>query len=158
VQFLVVLASTGMRISECCGILLDRIDFEHQAVEVFGKGGRWRVVPFDGRAAKALAQYIRRERRGHLHEKSENLWLTERGPMCVRTMSTIVKDAGKQAGVADCHAHRYRHSFADSWLAEGGSEGGLMAIAGWRTREMVDRYSSARATDRAIQEYKRLRH
>src|SRR6185437_12492402 len=35
------------------------------------------------------------------------------------------------AGIKDFHPHVMRHTAADRWLSAGGSEGGLMAIAGW---------------------------
>ncbi len=38
------------------------------------------------------------------------------------------------------------------WLAAGGSEGGLMAVAGWTTRDMIDRYTRFTAADRAAAE------
>lgn len=49
-----------------------------------------------------------------------------------------------------------RHTFASRWLGAGGSEGGLMAAAGWSSREMVDRYSRATASERAMEESRRL--
>jgi integrase/recombinase XerD len=34
-----------------------------------------------------------------------------------------------------------RHTAAHRWLAAGGTEGGLMAVAGWSRRDMLDRYA-----------------
>lgn len=45
-----------------------------------------------------------------------------------------------------------RHTAASRWLAAGGSEGGLMAIAGWRRPDMLDRYAAATRASRAIEE------
>ena len=61
------------------------------------------------------------------------------------------------AGIDDFHPHLLRHTAATRWLAAGGSEGGLMAIAGWRQRQMLDRYTAATASERAADEAKRLR-
>jgi hypothetical protein len=38
---------------------------------------------------------------------------------------------------------------ATRWLRAGGSESGLMAVAGWSTRDMIDRYTGASASERA---------
>jgi len=43
---------------------------------------------------------------------------------------------GVKAGLGRVHAHLLRHAFAHAWLSEGGNEGDLMRLAGWRTREM----------------------
>jgi hypothetical protein len=40
--------------------------------------------------------------------------------------------------------HRLRHTAAHRWLAAGGSESGLMAIAGWTRTDMLVRYTRAR--------------
>lgn len=45
---------------------------------------------------------------------------------------------------------------AHRWLAKGGSESGLMAIAGWTRTDMLVRYTRARASERAAQEAQRL--
>ena len=45
---------------------------------------------------------------------------------------------------------------AETGLRAGGSEGGLMAVAGWSTRGMVDRYTGASAAERAAAEARGL--
>ncbi len=54
------------------------------------------------------------------------------------------------------HPHLLRHTAASRWLAAGGSEGGLMAVAGWSTRDMIDRYTRATAAEHAAAEARGL--
>jgi len=60
------------------------------------------------------------------------------------------------AGIKDFHPHVMRHTAADRWLSAGGSEGGLMAIAGWTRPDMLLRYTGARAAQRAADEARGL--
>jgi integrase len=62
----------------------------------------------------------------------------------------------KLAGIEQMHPHRLRHTAATRWLSAGGSEGGLMAVAGWSKREMIDRYTRATVAERAGDELRRL--
>ena len=54
------------------------------------------------------------------------------------------------------HPHRLPHTAATRWLAAVGSEGGLMAVAGWSKREMIDRYTQATVSEPAADEARRL--
>lgn len=60
------------------------------------------------------------------------------------------------AGVVGFHPHKLRHTAAHRWLARGGSEGGLMAVAGWTRPDMLLRYTRAQASSRAAEEAQRL--
>ena len=54
------------------------------------------------------------------------------------------------------HPHKFRHTAAHRWLATGGSESGLTAMAGRTRTDMLVRYTRATATERAAQEARRL--
>ena len=56
----------------------------------------------------------------------------------------MVGRRGEQAGIQNVHPHDFRRSFADSWLAAGGSTHDLMHITGWKTYGMVREYTEAR--------------
>ncbi|WP_448074149.1 tyrosine-type recombinase/integrase [Georgenia yuyongxinii] len=62
----------------------------------------------------------------------------------------------KRAEVHGFRPHRLRHTAAHRWLAAGGSESGLMAIAGWTRADMLARYTRARASGHAADEARRL--
>jgi len=63
----------------------------------------------------------------------------------------------QRAGIDGFHPHILRHTAATRWLAAGGSEGGLMAVAGWAKRDMLDCYTAATAAERAAAEARTLR-
>jgi integrase len=67
----------------------------------------------------------------------------------------MVKRRGREAGL-ELHPHLFRHTAAHRWMAAGGSESDLMAISGWRSRQMLQRYGASAAQERAIAAHKRM--
>lgn len=121
-----------------------------------GKGGKGRIVAFGPQTARALDRYLRL-RRGHRLAGTSALWLGDRGKgLGYFGLYSALTARADVAGITRFHPHLLRHTAATRWLEAGGSEGGLMAMAGWTRRDMVDRYTRATASSRAVEEAHRL--
>ena len=118
---------------------------------VMGKGRKPRTVAYGNATAKALGRYFRLRSRHPQSERSDR----GRGPVDGASLYTMLTRRAARVGV-ELHPHQLRHFFADAWLRENGSEGGLMRAAGWSNRAMLDRYASANAAQRSRAERRRL--
>jgi integrase/recombinase XerD len=152
-----VMFETGARAGEMILLTLDDVDLVRGVVTIRrGKGGKGRVVPFGPQAARALDRYLRL-RRSHRLATSPALWLGVRGKSFgYHGLYDALQRRAHAVGIERFHPHLTRHTAAQRWLSAGGSEGGLMTIAGWSRREMLDRYTRATAAERATDEARRL--
>ena len=71
-------------------------------------------------------------------------------------MYQTVDERAAKAGIDHLYPHKFRHTFAHEWLAEGGQKGDLMRLAGWRSRSMLSRYGASAADDRARKVHRKL--
>lgn len=151
------LAETGVRAREAISLAVDDVNLETRtAIIRQGKGGDGRIVPFSVECAAALDRYLRMRRRQRLTESS--LWIGVGGKTFgYYGLRKSLSRRAVMASVPGFHLHLMRHTAATRWLRNGGSEGGLMAIAGWKDRTMLDRYTKASASERAISEAARLK-
>ena len=121
-----------------------------------GKGGKGRVVPLAVEVAAAIDRYLR-ARKTHRLAADPALWLGDRGKGfsydALHKTLGHARRAGRGGRLPPAPA---RHTAAHRWLAKGGSEGGLMAVAGWTRPDMLLRYTKAQASARAAEEAQRL--
>lgn len=148
---------TAIRSGELADLQLDDLDIIARLITIRrGKGGAGRIVPIGQATTEALLVYLH-EREQHPLAATPDLWLGRHGKRFGREgLSRCLRRRARRAGVQGFRPHRLRHTAAHRWLAAGGSESGLMAIAGWTRTDMLIRYTRARASERAAAEARRL--
>jgi integrase/recombinase XerC len=147
----------GLRLAELAGLQLEDVDLVDRLVFVSGKGSRrsgprHRAVPLGIRAARALDRYLR-DRRRHPYASRRQLWLGGRGrpTLSADGVDAALKRRAAAAGLKHVHPHQLRHTWAAAFRQDGGSEGDLLTLGGWRSRAQLDRYGRATAQERAAE-------
>ncbi len=152
-----LMLETGARAGEVVAVQVADLDLlAGTAIIRKGKGGKGRSVPFGPYTATAIDRYLRL-RVHHRLAASPALWLGDRSKGF--TYAALHKTLGNRAdaaGLVGFHPHKMRHTAAHRWLAAGGSEGGLMAVAGWTRPDMLLRYTKAQSSSRAAAEARGL--
>jgi integrase/recombinase XerD len=114
--------SSGLRVSELAGLMLQQLDLEGGFLRVFGKGSKERVVPVGGRAREALTAWLTAGRPRFVKARTgSQLFLSNRGAALSRVMLwMIVKKYARLAGITkNVKPHLLRHSFATHLLTGG---------------------------------------
>lgn len=116
--------SSGLRVSELCGILFQNIDLDEGYVRVFGKGSKERIAPIGSAAIQAVRDYVTAGRPQFIKAKTgSELFLSQQGRAISRKMVwVLIKEYAKKAGIEKpIKPHLLRHSFA-THLLEGGAD------------------------------------
>ncbi|WP_164669004.1 tyrosine recombinase XerC [Virgibacillus doumboii] len=118
------LYATGIRVSECQGMVLDDIDFTIGTMFIKGKGRKERYIPFGRFAELALETYINDGRKILLEKaktQANSVFLNARGnPLTTRGLRLVLeKIVEKAALTVHVHPHKLRHTFATHMLNEG---------------------------------------
>jgi site-specific recombinase XerD len=105
-----VLANTGIRVSELCSLKLSDVQISERKGKLIvrcGKGQKYREVPLNSDARKALNEYLK----SRADENDERLSLGERGPLTPLGVFRIIKKYARDAGV-EVSPYQVRHTFA----------------------------------------------
>ncbi len=116
--------SSGLRVSELCGVKIGDISFENRVIRVFGKGSKERIIPIGTAALERVKKYLiyRKEFTGRAFS-SDYLILSRLGKKISRvSVWSIIKKRARSAGIIkDITPHTLRHSFA-THLINGGAD------------------------------------
>lgn len=121
---LILLTRLGLRAGEVIRLKLEDIDWDNSRLTVHGKGAQWAQMPLPADVARAMADYLRRDRP---RCASRRVFLRHKTPIGEFSrggaISSIVKAALAKAGVVSARkgAHLLRHSLAMDLLRRGAS-------------------------------------
>jgi integrase/recombinase XerD len=120
-----VFYACGLRVSELIHMKISDLYLDDEAIRVFGKGSKERVVPIGSSAIKWIRKYLI-ESRPILEKKGKSftsLFLNRRGTKFSRMgLWKMISQYTKSAGIEkNVHPHTFRHSFA-THLLEGGAD------------------------------------
>ena len=165
-----VLVQTGLRIGECVALRLADVQMSERQGQVTvraGKGNKFRVVPLNASARRALLEYLAERwsvsvdwplvlAAWRSHPATTPLWHSQKGNrLSVRAMSGMVEqlvDVCVQRGLVpkEISAHTLRHTFATAYLKDyPGDLVGLAALLGHSTLETTRIYVQPTADDLA---------
>jgi site-specific recombinase XerD len=155
-----LLFSTGLRVSELCGLNQD-IDLSRDEFSVRGKGDKVRVVFLSPSAKKAVADYLKK--RGDFGEalfvgyglsakKGKDL-----PRLTPRSVERIVKKYATRAGITrKVTPHVIRHSFATDLLESGADLRSVQALLGHANIATTQVYTHV--TDKHLREVHKAFH
>lgn len=118
-----VMYACGLRVSECAGLEINKINLKESFLSVIGKESKERMIPFYPRCRKVLELYINEARPILLKDKVDHgiLFLNQQGkPISSRSIQNICEKRGEMANLnIHVHPHMIRHSFATHLLDNG---------------------------------------
>jgi integrase/recombinase XerC len=147
-----LLYGCGIRNSELVGLDMDAIHWNDDAVRVFGKGKKERLVPLGDAAAEAVRAYLPL-RQAKLEGGGKGK-LVHDGPLLInarvrgncrlttRSVGRIVKSIALSGGLAaDVHPHTLRHAFGTHMLEEGADLRAIQEMLGHERLSTTQRYT-----------------
>ena len=118
-----VMYACGLRVSECAGLQMDKINLKERYLSVIGKESKERMIPFYPRCAQLIELYLEESRPVFMEGKEEHgyLFVSKRGtPITSRSIQMLCEKSGEAAGLSvHVHPHMIRHSFATHLLDNG---------------------------------------
>lgn len=120
-----LLYSSGLRLSELCGLNLKGISIKERTCRVIGKGNKARDLPIGEKAIQALRDWFLIRKTINI-DNNEALFLNKNGKrLSTRSVQLRLEKLSKKRGLPMVNPHMLRHSFASHVLE---SSGDLRAV------------------------------
>lgn len=155
-----LLFSTGLRISELCGLSIDDVDLTRDEFSVRGKGDKVRVVFLSSDARTALQTYLKSRK-----DMDDALFVrygrkaNDGGELRIhpRAVQRLLKKYAAEAGITrKVTPHVIRHSFATDLLQNGADIRSVQALLGHASINTTQVYTHV--TDKHLREVHRKFH
>lgn len=155
-----LLFSTGLRISELCGLSIDDIDMSRDEFSVRGKGDKVRVVFLSDSARASLQDYLK-----HRKDMDDALFvrygrkMNDGGDLRIspRAVQRLIKLHAVKAGITrKVTPHVIRHSFATDLLSNGADLRSVQALLGHANIGTTQVYTHV--TDKHLREVHKKYH
>ncbi len=119
VAIIQVLRQTGIRVGELCALTRSDVHIGERSGKLVvrtGKGNKYREVPLNLHARKAVKRYLDD---GRPVTKHEQVFIGQRGPLTERAVQIILRKYADMAGLEGVTPHTLRHSFGKMLVDEG---------------------------------------
>ena len=142
--------STGMRVGEAAGLLIDDVNIDKGEVLVReGKGGEMRICFLNSYACEVLRLYIEKGRKFSLRGKSKEGWLLF-GVTAGRLAEKIgirLRETCKKKGFIKQTSHSFRHAFGAHFLRSGCDIREIMGFLGHKKLRTTQIYTKLEKED-----------
>ena len=149
---ILVLLDTGLRASELCSLTVEDVELKTGKVIIRhgasggAKGGKGRTVYLGKTARKAVWRYLVDREDGE--EPYAPLFTTKTNrPLNKGALLQVIRALGAKAGIKRCYPHRFRHTFAITYLRSGGDLFTLKSLLGHASLDMVEHYARVAEVD-----------
>lgn len=139
-----ILASTGLRVSECTNLRVQNVDMEGRRFAVVGKGGKIRYQPFPAELVEPLQEWLDRWRPPIPGVE----WLffsatprgSVRGAITTQAVRNALRKRAEDAALDWVPPHGYRRGFAVDMLKHGASTRLIQKLLGHASIQTTERY------------------
>ncbi len=146
------LLDTGLRASELCALDVGDVDLKSGKVVVKhgvgggAKGGKGRVVFLGKACRRTVWRYLSEREDGE--DLDAPLFISRLDHrMNKGVLRQLIVGLGEKVGITKCHPHRFRHTFAITYLRCRGDVFTLQSLLGHSTLEMVQHYAKIAQMD-----------
>lgn len=144
---IVLLLNTGLRLAEVAALTLADVEINERSGRVVvrqGKGRKWREVPLNANARKALSAWLEVRPK----DQSDALFLSQKGgALSERGVSARVAALAQAAGLDNVSVHVLRHSFAKNLVDAGVGLEKVAALLGHSSVAVTQRYITPSQAD-----------
>lgn len=157
-----LLLDTGLRLAEAAGLRVGDVDLAEGRATVMGKGARQRMVPIGRRTRQALRRIL--APRGGVEVGAPLFLASDGGALTAHGVQQVFRRLARRERLSvRCSPHVLRHTFARSFLRNGGDVFSLQRILGHspRSLQVTRRYldlddDDLRAVHRSVSPVDRL--